>query len=79
MVTEKNAIEVVSFAKQSMRSEYDQEGLDMAITSLEVCGELKEVGYCHNYQRERQDLVEWIDKVNKLIKRLNQNREEADE
>lgn len=72
-MTEKDAIEVVSFAKQSMRSEYDQKGLSMAIASLEVCGKLKEVGYCHNYQRERPDLVEWIDKVNKLIRQLNQN------
>lgn len=72
-MTEKNAIEVVALAKQSMRSGYDQKGLDMAITSLEVCEKLKEVGYCHNYQKERPDLVEWIDKVNKLIRRLDQN------
>ena len=72
-MTEKNAVEVVSFAKQNMRSEYDQECLDMAITSLEVCGKLKEVGYCHDYQYERPDLVKWIDEVNNLIKRLNQN------
>jgi len=72
-VTEKNAIEVVSFAKQCLRSEYDQEGLDMAIVSLEVCEKLKEVGCCHNYQHERPDLVEWIDKVNELIRQLNQN------
>ena len=70
---EKNAIEVVQFAKQCLRSEYDQEGLDMAITSLEVCGKLKEVGCCHNYQHERADLAEWIDEVNKLIRQLNQN------
>ncbi len=73
MVTEKNAIEVVSFAKQSMRGEYDQKGLDMAIASLKVCEKLKEVGCCHNYQYERPDLVKWIDKVNDLIRQLNQN------
>lgn len=71
-MTEKDAIEVVSLAKQNMGSEYDQKGLDMAIASLEVCEKLKEIGYCHNYQRERSDLVEWIDEVNGLIKRLNQ-------
>lgn len=32
-MTEKNAIEVVLFAKQGMRSEYDQKGLDMAVKS----------------------------------------------
>lgn len=70
-MTEENAIEVVSFAKQSMRSDYDQKGLDMAIKSLEICKKLKEIGFCHNYQKERPDLVEWIDKVNKLISQLN--------
>lgn len=69
-MTEENAIEVVSFAKQNMRSEYDQKGLDMAIASLGICEKLKEVGYCHNYQHERSDLVEWIDKVNELIRQL---------
>lgn len=71
-MTERDAIEVVSFAKQSMRSEYDQKGLNMAINSLEVCEKLKKVGYCHNYQQEEPDLVEWIDEVNKLIRQLNQ-------
>ena len=32
---------------------------------------LKEIGYCHNYQLERSDLVEWIDSVNNLIKEIN--------
>ena len=72
-MTEKNAIEVVMFAKQYMRSEYDQEGFDMAIASLEVCLKLKEVGFCHNYQQERPDLVEWINNINELIRRLNKN------
>ncbi len=70
-VTEENAIEVVLFAKQYMRSGYDQKGLDMAVASLEICRELKEAGYCHNYQQERPDLAAWIDKINKLIKRLD--------
>lgn len=73
MVTEENAIESVLVAKRCMRSEYDQKGLDMAVASLEVCKKLKEVGCCHNYQRERLELVEWIDKVNMLIRQLNQD------
>lgn len=62
MVTEENAIESVLVAKQYM-----------AVASLEVCKKLKEVGCCHNYQRERLELVEWIDKVNMLIRQLNQD------
>ena len=31
---------------------------------------LKEIGICHNYQNEREDIVQWIDKVNALIKEL---------
>lgn len=63
-MTEKDAIEVVSFAKQSMRSEYDQKGLSMAIASLEVCGKLKEVGYCHTISEK--DRI-WWNGLTKLI------------
>ena len=31
---------------------------------------LKEIGCCHDYQNERKDLVQWIDKVNEVIKGL---------
>lgn len=40
------------------------EGL-LAIALIE---ELKELGFCSNYQQERADLVEWIDTVNQIIK-----------
>lgn len=72
---EKDAVEVVLFAKQCMGSGYNRKALDMAVASLEVCAKLKEIGFCHNYQRERPDLVEWIDGVNALIRELNQNQE----
>ena len=31
---------------------------------------LKEIGCCKNYQNEREDIVQWINKVNEVIKGL---------
>ena len=31
---------------------------------------LKEIGICHDYHNEREDIVQWIDKVNDVIKGL---------
>ena len=39
-----------------------------ALLAIALLEELKELGFCNNYQQERGDLVEWIDSVNKIIK-----------
>ena len=31
---------------------------------------LKEIGCCQDYQNEREDIVQWINKVNEVIKGL---------
>ena len=43
---------------------------ERTMKSLEAARKLQELGVCHDYQRERADLVEWIDNVNNVIKEL---------
>ena len=46
------------------------QAVNEALITIALCDELKELGCCHNYQQEKQYLVEWIDAVNQIIKDL---------
>lgn len=52
-------------------SDWDSEegkAVNEALHALALFEELKELDFCHNYQNERSDLVEWIDSINQIIK-----------
>lgn len=51
------------------------QAVNKALLALALVDELDELGFCHNYQHERSDLVEWIDSVNQIIKDIHRMKE----
>ncbi len=52
------------------------QAVNKALLALALVDELEELGFCHNYQNERSDLVEWIDSVNQIIKDIHRMKGE---
>ena len=52
------------------------QAVNKALLALALVDELDELGFCHNYQHERSDLVEWIESVGQIIKDIRRMKGE---